>query len=325
MILFIAEYQDGKLRKSSLEQAHAAQSLGDAMGKEVAGVVLGSGIAEVAQELAHYSSKVITVDDAALADFRTDSYSQAVTQLAQEHNAEVVMVAASRAGLAYSPRVAMKLDAALLEDVTSLRMEEGKVTATRFSYLARVTETVQAQSTPVVISIKPNIFAVAARNDSAGEVSNASISLDDNAERVQLGDTVSANTGRVALEEASIVVAGGRGLGDGEKFNALLEPLADTLGAGIGATRAVVDAGWRPYAEQIGQTGKTVSPDLYLALAISGAVQHLSGMNRSKYIVAINKDADAPIFKVADYGIVGDVQTLTPQLQEHLQEALVNG
>lgn len=318
MILFIAEYQDGNLRKSSLEQAQAAQSLGAAMGKDVAGVIIGSDVAEVANELAHYSSKVITVDDAALADFRADSYSQAVAQLAQAHNAEVVMVAASRAGLAYSPRVAMKLDAALLEDVTSLTVEDGKVTATRFSYLARVTETVQAQSTPVVISIKPNIFEVAARNDSAGDVSSASISLDDNAQRVQVGDTVSANTGRVALEEASIVVSGGRGLGDAEKFNALIEPLADTLGAGVGATRAVVDAGWRPYAEQIGQTGKTVSPDLYIALAVSGAVQHLSGMNRSKYIVAINKDADAPIFKVADYGIVGDVHALIPQLQEAL-------
>lgn len=140
--------------------------------------------------------------------------------------------------------------------------------------------------------------------------------------RVSVGDRTAAKGGRVALEEAKRVVAGGRGLGDKESFATLVEPLADALGAGIGSTRAVVDAGWRPYAEQVGQTGKTVAPELYVALGISGAVQHLSGMNRSKVIVAVNKDADAPIFKVADYGIVGDVKQVAPALLEAVKDTL---
>ena len=138
--------------------------------------------------------------------------------------------------------------------------------------------------------------------------------------RVTVGEKAAAKTGRVALDEAEIIVTGGRGVGSPEGFAALVEPLADTMSAGVGATRAVVDAGWRPYSEQVGQTGKTVAPNMYLALGVSGAVQHLSGMNRSKLIVAINKDPDAPIFKVADYGIVGDVFEVLPALTEEIRK-----
>jgi electron transfer flavoprotein alpha subunit len=316
MLLFLAEHMNGKLKKSAYELVTASQTLANKLVKEVAGIVLGADVA-VAQELANYTN-VITVQDAALGDARAETYTSVLTTLVKELNATALLVSASRSGLSFSPRVAMRLDAPLLEDVTSLDVQDNQIVATRLTYLARVTETVKALRFPVVISVKPNIFPVAT-SGTAGNVEAKTVALSEQDQRVKVGEKSSAKTGRVALEEADLVVTGGRGVGSSENFSKLVEPLADSLGAGVGATRAVVDAGWRPYGEQVGQTGKTVAPKAYFALAVSGAVQHMSGMNRSKYIVAINKDADAPIFKVADYGIVGDVNTVVPALMEALK------
>jgi electron transfer flavoprotein alpha subunit len=298
MILFLAEHSNGKLKKSALELVTASQSLGSKLGKESVGVVLGADVS-AAQELATYTN-VITVQDAALVDTRAETVTTVLTTLAKELNATVLLVSASRSGLSFSPRI------------------DNQIVATRLTYLARVTETVKALSFPVVISVKPNIFPVATPG-TPGNVEAKTVALSDQDVRVRVGEKSSAKTGRVALEEADLVVTGGRGVGSAEGFGKLVEPLADSLGAGVGSTRAVVDAGWRPYGEQVGQTGKTVAPKAYFALGVSGAVQHMSGMNRSKYIVAVNKDPDAPIFKVADYGIVGDVNTVVPALVEALK------
>jgi electron transfer flavoprotein alpha subunit len=214
--------------------------------------------------------------------------------------------------------VALRLGAPLLEDVIYLGVEGEHVIGKRYSYLSRVTETVRAESLPAVVSIKPNTFPAASAGE-GGLVEMLKVPLGERDTRVKVGEKSKAATGRVALEEAAVVVVGGRGVGNAEGFAKLLEPLADVLSAGIGSTRAVVDAGWRPHAEQIGQTGKTVAPNLYLGLGVSGAVQHLSGMNRAKVVVAINKDAEAPIFKVADYGIVGDLHAVVPPLIEALK------
>jgi electron transfer flavoprotein alpha subunit len=316
MILFLAEHSNGKLKKSALELVTASQSLGSKLGKESVGVVLGADVS-AAQELATYTN-VITVQDAALVDTRAETVTTLLTTLAKELNATVLLVSASRSGLSFSPRIAMRLDAPLLEDITSLDVQDNQIVATRLTYLARVTETVKALSFPVVISVKPNIFPVATPG-TPGNVEAKTVALSDQDVRVRVGEKSSVKTGRVALEEADLVVTGGRGVGSAEGFGKLVEPLADSLGAGVGSTRAVVDAGWRPYGEQVGQTGKTVAPKAYFALGVSGAVQHMSGMNRSKYIVAVNKDPDAPIFKVADYGIVGDVNTVVPALVEALK------
>jgi electron transfer flavoprotein alpha subunit len=316
MILFLAEHSNGKLKKSALELVTASQTLAGKLGKEVAGIVLGADVS-AAQELATYSN-VITIQDSALSDVRAETYTSMLTNLVKELNATVLLVSASRSGLSFSPRVAMRLDASLLEDVTSLDVQDDQIIATRLTYLARVTETVKALSFPVIISVKPNIFPVATPT-ATGKVEARTIALSEQDQRVKVGEKSCAKTGRVALEEADLVVTGGRGVGSSENFSKLVEPLADSLGAGVGATRAVVDAGWRPYSEQVGQTGKTVAPKAYFALGVSGAVQHMSGMNRSKYIIAVNKDADAPIFKVADYGIVGDVNTVVPALMDALK------
>ncbi len=320
MVLFVAEHSGGKLRKSALELAYAAMELAGKLNTTTCGLIIGADTDAAAQELAAYTPKVVAISGPELADSRAEPYTTVITDLAQAHDAKALLVSASRSGLSYSPRVALRLDAPLLEDVIALEVEGGQVAAKRFSYLARVTETVKALSLPVVISVKPNIFPVAEAT-ATGEVTKQPASLRDLDTRVIVGEKAAAKTGRVALEEANIVVSGGRGVGSPEGFIGLVEPLADSLNAGVGATRAVVDAGWRPYSEQIGQTGKTVAPKLYIALGVSGAVQHLSGMNRSKVIVAVNKDADAPIFKVADYGIVGDLQAVAPELQKALNQS----
>jgi len=320
VILVVAEHKDGKLKKSALELVSAANTLADALGAEVAGLVLGEGVEGVADELATFIQTVYLAEHGELAEFRAEPYTAVVSEVAREKGAKAVLVAASRAGLSYGPRVALRLDAPLLEDVVDLEVDGGALLGKRFSYLSRVTETVRAEGAPVVVSVKPNLYPVA-QGGASGQVERVQARLSERDARVKVLEKSGAGAARrVALEEAHAVVTGGRGVGSAEGFGQLVEPLADALGAGIGATRAVVDAGWRPYDEQIGQTGKTVTPDLYVALGVSGAVQHLSGMNRAKVVVAINKDADAPIFKVADYGVVGDVSAVVPELTKAIGE-----
>ena len=311
MILIVAEYANNKLSKSTAEMVTAARGTG--VEGPVAILVLGASVAPIAAEAAKFADQVLVVDSPKLAQYSPETWAAAIAFVAKEGEAKLMLIGGSRSGREYSPRVAVKLDAPLLEDVISLNNENGTVRAQRYAYLARVTETVEAGAPSIVATIKPGIFA-------AAQASNNSEQFDVDVElpepRVQITGKTTAQTGRIALSEADIVVSGGRGTGSPEGFTALVEGLADKLGAAVGATRAVVDAGWRPYAEQVGQTGKTVQPKLYIAIGISGAVQHLSGMNKAKTIVAINRDADAPIFQVADYGIVGDVAQIVPALIE---------
>ena len=230
----------------------------------------------------------------------------------------IVLIGGSRSGREYSPRVAIKLDAPLLEDIISLKASRDKLTAQHYTYLARVTETIEAMGPVAVVTIKPGVFNPATPRTEAAEQFDVDLNLP--TARLKVTGKTAERSSRVSLTEADIVVSGGRGVGSAEGFTQYVEALADQLGAAVGATRAIVDAGWRPYSEQVGQTGKTVQPKLYIAIGISGAVQHLSGMNKSKTIVAINRDAEAPIFKIADYGIVGDVPQLVPAILAELKK-----
>jgi electron transfer flavoprotein alpha subunit len=284
----------------------------------VTALVLGSGVASAAAAAALVVDQVLVADSADLSQYDAEVWSAAVAQIATEGEAEVVLIAGSRSGREYSPRVAVKLDAPLLEDVTGLRDEGGVLHAEHYTFLTRVTERVEAKAPVVVATVKPGAFAAAAPGSAAAEQFDVDLELPKR--RLVLTGSTKEKTGRIALTEADIVVSGGRGVGTAEGFVALVEGLADQLGAAVGATRAVVDAGWRPYSEQVGQTGKTVQPKAYIAVGISGAVQHLSGMNKSKVIVAINKDGDAPIFKIADYGIVGDVKEIVPAMIQELRK-----
>lgn len=316
MILVVASYTQDKLSKGTYELVTAARQV--AGEDPVAILVLGDKVDAVAAEATTLAEQVLVAAQPALAKYNPQTWAEAVAFVAAEGSAKLVLTAATRAGREFSPRVAVRLKAPLLEDAVSLTREGGGFSAKRYSYLSRVTETITAENEVVVASVKPGAFEPAAPLSAAGE--QYEVELDVTPSRVHTSEERTETTSRIALEDAEIVVAGGRGVGSAENFEKLVLPLAETLGAAVGATRAVVDAGWRPYAEQVGQTGKTVQPKVYVAVGISGATQHLSGMNKSKIVIAINKDADAPIFKTADYGLIGDVGTVIPALLDQLQK-----
>jgi electron transfer flavoprotein alpha subunit len=317
MVLIVIDHVDGAPRRSALELVAAARDLaGDDV--DVTALVAGVGSEAAAAAVAAFVPRVVRVEDAVLERATHEARATAITAAAREVKAAVVLLSAGRSGQAVAPRVALRLGGALLEDVGSVRREGDAVVAERLAYLSRATLTVRADAHPVVVSVKPGSYPIAAPSASRGEIALLDVAFGAADAVAKIGDRRTAQRGRVALEEAEVVVCGGRGVGDAEAFERLVVGLADDLGAGVASTRAVVDAGWRAFAEQVGQTGKNVAPRLYLALGVSGAVQHLSGMNRSGTIVAINKDGDAPIFKVADYGVVGDVAEVVPALRAAL-------
>lgn len=312
MILIVAEHANGRLSKSSYEMTQAAREL--KRDASVTLLILGNGVAAVAAEAATIADQVLVADLLELQQYDSELWAAAAAQIALEGEATLVLTGGGRRGREFSPRVAVKLDAPLIEDVFSLKDVGGSVEAERYSFLARVTERVQAKAAVVVATVKPGSFVRAAPLAKPCEQYDVELRLP--TRRVAVTGREIAKLGRVSLTEADVVVAGGRGLGSLENFIELVEGLAGQLGAAVGATRAVVDAGWRPYSEQVGQTGKTIQPKVYWAVGISGAVQHLSGMSKSKCIVAINRDPEAPIFKVCDYGVVGDVREIVPAVMD---------
>jgi electron transfer flavoprotein alpha subunit len=318
MILIVAENADGKLSKSTFELTEAARQL--KREGPVTICILGNQVGAVAAAAAALAEQVLVADNPALSEYDPEVWAAAVAQIARKGGANTILIAGSRSGREYSPRVAVKLDAPLIEDAINLREAGGALQAEHYTFLARVTERVQADGPVVVVTIKPGSFPEAKANASLAEPRDVELELPQR--RLTVTGQIKEKSERVSLVEADIVVAGGRGVGSSEGFHLLVEGLADQLGAAVGATRAVVDAGWRPYSEQVGQTGKTVQPKAYIAIGISGAVQHLSGMGKSKLIVAINKDADAPIFREVDYGVVGDVQEIVPAMIRELQPIL---
>jgi len=327
MILVVVEYANGKVSKSTWEMITAAQDSAKDSGRDasITALVLGSNVAAIAAEVAKAVDQVLVGDLPALARYDPELWSAAVAQIATEGEASLVLIGGSRSGREYSPRVAIKLDTPLLEDVISLKASGETsaaggqtLTAQRYTYLARVTETIEASAPIAVVTIKPGVFNPATPKAEAAEQFDVDLNLP--TPRLKVIDKTVERSSRVGLSEAEIVVSGGRGVGSPEGFTQYVEALADQLGAAVGATRAIVDAGWRPYSEQVGQTGKTVQPKTYIAIGISGAVQHLSGMNKSKTIVVINRDAEAPIFKIADYGIIGDVTQLIPAILTELKK-----
>jgi electron transfer flavoprotein alpha subunit len=324
MILIVVEHANGKVSKSTWEMVTAARELAQQKSSEapITALVLGSNVAPIAAEIARAVDQVLVADLPAFAQYDSELWSAAVAQIATEGEASVVLIGGSRSGREYSPRVAIKLDAPLLEDVINLKANGDTLTAQHYTFLARVTETIEtiggATGPIAVVTIQPGVFNPATPLAEAAEQFDVDLNLP--APRLKVTGKTAERSSRVSLAEAEIVVSGGRGVGSAEGFTQYVEALADQLGAAVGATRAIVDAGWRPYSEQVGQTGKTVQPKLYIAIGISGAVQHLSGMNKSKTIVAINRDAEAPIFKIADYGIVGDVPQLVPAILAELKK-----
>jgi|ERR1041384_3829733 electron transfer flavoprotein alpha subunit len=321
-ILAFAEQREGKFKKAAFEVTQAARKAADQLGAETVTLVIGHGVEQIVQVLGGYgASRVLVADDPRLHYYSSGAYARIVAEAAQQEGAEVVMLPASQMGRDLTPRIAAKLEAGAAPDCVALKVENGEIIATRPVYAGKASIDVRVLSGVKIFSLRPNVFTASSPNGSSvGSVERISVTLDEKDLAAKVTGVKIAE-GRPDVTEAGIIVSGGRGLRGPENFH-LVEKLADVLGAAVGASRAVVDAGWRPHDEQVGQTGKTVSPSLYIACGISGAVQHLAGMSTSKYIVAINKDKDAPIFQVADYGVVGDVFEVLPALTNELQRAL---
>ena len=319
-IVVMIEQREGQVKRASLEALTRARQLQHDLGGRVACILVGSGVASAAQELATRGVDAVMVADAPfLATYSPEGYASAALQAIKSVDPGLVLVAATIQGRDLAPAIAARMGAAYIADCTSLEFNDGRVVARRPVYAGKAVATVAPTGESVVVSLRPNVVALdlpEAEGPAPIEPLDPGLTADDLRSRVT--EVKAAAAGRKDVSEADVVVAGGRGAGTPEGF-AVIEELAAVLGGAVGASRAVVDLGWRPHSEQVGQTGKVVSPKLYIAAGVSGAIQHLAGMRTSKVIVAINKDPEAPIFKVADYGIVGDLSEVLPALSAALR------
>ncbi len=319
-IVVIAEVRGGQLKRPSLEAITAALQLASASGGKVTVIACGSGLDAACAELAKSGAhKVTAIDGPAFANYSGDAWARAITEQVKAAGASAVLMAHTAMGKDVLPRVSALLDTGIVTDAIAVSFANGAFGAQRPVFAGKATMTVRATKAPFCASLRPNNFA-AASGGSGAEITKVAPPAGDLLSVVR--EIVAAGAGKTPLQEAKVVVSGGRGLKEPQHFK-LIEDLAAAFGPGVasvGASRAVVDAGWRPHSEQVGQTGKVVSPPLYIAIGISGAIQHIAGMRTARTIVAINKDADAPIFKIADYGIVGDAFEVVPALTRAIAE-----
>jgi electron transfer flavoprotein alpha subunit len=318
----IAEQRDGEIRKITYEIVSEGRRLADALGQELTVILLGSNIKDKAAELGQYGAdKVLVCDDPKLESYTTDAYVSVISDLVKDGDPAVLLVGASVEGKDLSARLAARLDVAMAQDCTAFAIEDGNLVATRPIYAGKAYAKVTFENSfPQMAAARPKVMELNEPDASkSAEVVDAEFTLDDGALKTKVLDVVKDESGKVDLTEADKIVSGGRGMKGPENYN-ILEELADLIGASVGASRSAVDAGWRPHSDQVGQTGKVVSPNLYVACGISGAIQHLAGMSTSKVIVAINKDEDAPIFQKADYGVVGDLFDVVPALTEEVKK-----
>lgn len=319
-VLVFIEARQGSVRKSSLETLAAGRRLADSLGESVTAVVVGAEGAEA--ELSRYGAdRILTARHPQLEVYSSEGYTAALVEAVRRHEPRIVLGAAGAMGRDFLPRAAARLGVGLALDCVEARMVEGgTLECVRPIFAGKALARVRLTRQPAVATLRPNVFTLPPPDASrSAEAVPWAPSLDEIRIRARATGAVASEGQKIELTEASIIVSGGRGLKGPENF-AIIRELADALGGAMGASRAAVDAGWIDHQHQVGQTGKTVSPTLYIACGISGAIQHLAGMSSSKYIVAINKDPDAPIFKLADYGIVGDLFTLVPALTREVRK-----
>lgn len=314
-VMVIAEHWKDGFRKISCEAASEGRRLATELGEKLIAVVLGQDVATLAAELGKYGvDQIMVADDAQLKSFSAEAYTNVVCDLIAKHDPKIVLMGGTSQGKELSARVAARLQTGLAQECTGFSLEDGKLVATRPLFGGRVIAEVDIEGTPQMATIRSNVMALEEASG-AGEVATVECNIGDI--RVELIEENVEVSSRVELTEADFVVAGGRGLG-GEDFT-IVEELATVLGGAVGASRNAVDAGWRPQGDQVGQTGKVVSPKLYIACGISGAMQHVAGMSTSDTIVAINNDPDALIFRSADYCIVGDLFEVVPEITKEIK------
>lgn len=314
-ILAVTEYAGSGFRKSTYEVLSEGRRLADQLNAPLSAVVLGGGLLDAAAELKHYGAdRVLVCDAPELADFDVDRLAPALFDVVTAQQPKILLFGASIRDKQLAARLAAKFDAGLAMECTGLSLEGERLSATRSMYGSKLVAKVALEGAPQIATLRPNVFPVAVV-ERLGEIERVEVQPPPS--RVRLIETKQGGT-KMDLTEADVVVSGGRGMG-GPDFG-LLESLAGLLGGAVGATRSVVDEGWRPHADQVGQTGKVVSPKLYVACGISGAIQHIAGLSSSGCIVAVNKDADAPIFRYADYGIVGNLFELLPAIELEIRK-----
>jgi len=287
-------------------------------------VLLGSNIKDKAADFGHYGAdKVLVADDPRLEPYTTDAYVAVISELVKANEAAVLIIGASVQGKDLSARLSGKLGVGMAQDCTAFSIEDGNLVAVRPIYAGKAYAKVTFENSwPQLATARPNVMNINDPDTSkSAEVVDVSFTLDDSALKTKVVDAIKDESGKVDLTEADKIISGGRGMKGPENYK-ILEDLADLIGASVGASRSAVDAGWRPHSDQVGQTGKVVSPNLYIACGISGAIQHLAGMSTSKVIVAINKDEEAPIFQKADYGVVADLFDAVPALTEEVKKYL---
>ncbi|MCE9624950.1 MAG: electron transfer flavoprotein subunit alpha/FixB family protein [Deltaproteobacteria bacterium] len=322
-VLIFAEHQDGKLKKTSLELASKASELAGKIGGIAEAVLIGNNIDALANELAPYGIKKVTVvHSPKLEKYNTLGYVNALAGIVKELNPDIFLATASPAGKDFFPRLAARLDTGLASDAVDLKIDgDGKLLATRPIYSGKALVDLKIpNSKPQMALIRPNSFGVgAAQAGATAEVVKKDVDVGDM--KAEMKEFVKGASDKVDLTEAEIIVSGGRAMKEAANFK-ILQDLADVIGATVGASRAAVDSGYAPHEMQVGQTGKVVNPKLYMAFGISGAIQHLAGMRTSKVIVAVNKDPEAPIFQKADYGIVGDLFEIVPLLTAEFKKVL---
>ncbi len=319
-ILIIAEHQDGKVKKYSFELASKAAELAPKLGGGVVALLIGGSSAIDTAELGKYGvKKVVTVENEALKFYNSDGYSKIVCDVAKSENASVILGSATPMGKDLCPTVAAKLKVGFTQDCTALDIENGKLKIRRPVFAGKALIDLNFQTGVQVATARPNSFAV---KESAVNLVAVKLAADPGNMRAKVREMRVAEKGEADVSEADVVVSGGRALASEDNFKMLYELAHVLKGAAVGASRAAVDAGYISHDHQVGQTGKTVNPKLYIACGISGAIQHLAGMRTSKVIVAINKDPEAPIFSRADFGIVGDLFKIVPALTESLKKVL---
>jgi len=298
-----------------------ARTIADQTGAEVIALIIGDKVQPIAGELGGYgATKILAVQQPKLGKYSSTAYAKVIAEMAKKEQADIIFLPATAMGRDSAPRVAVKLDAGIASDCIALKVDGGNIIATRPVYAGKALTEIKINSSIKVFTLRSNVFPAGTSTGAAAKVEVVDIPLTESDFASLVIETTQASD-KIDVAEADIIVSGGRGMKSPENFK-MIEDLAGVLGGAVGASRAVVDAGWRLHNEQVGQTGKTVSPSLYIAVAISGSIQHLAGMSSSKYIVAINKDKDAPIFQVADYGIVADAFDIVPAITQETKKLL---
>ncbi len=318
-ILVVTEIQNGTIREASFELVSLARKLAEGGGREVKSLLIGSGVADTAAEFAGKGGgETFVADDPALANYNVDGWNKAIRAAIEAADADLVLLSNTPSGWDIAPRIAAGLDAAFVSDCFNAEIQDGKLVAFRRIFNGKLDAQLTCGEGPAVLTVQPGANDP---YDGSSDGAVTALTVDLSNLRAKFIEVKEAAATGIDLTKADIVVSGGRGVGNPEKFPEVIQPLAEALGGAMGASRPVVDAGWLPHAHQVGSSGQVVTPKLYIACGISGAIQHLVGMKNSNYIIAINKDADAPIFEVANVGVVADLFDIIPALTAAIKAA----